>query len=200
VKGFWSLPILLLLGSQAWAQQQPSPIIPQPIVDADFTAPACEAFQNGSSGGRLSGTHDFPNFIGFMSNPLQNIDPRALTEIYPIFGSVWTHEAGPVPAADFQLYGAGLTVALSDRFAAGLNQGGYVDVHLTTNDRQLLTAVDAVGRQKVLNLFQQNPAALLALLRQHGANISDLARLARLLSFDPQLNFESVEIGGNRGG
>jgi hypothetical protein len=87
--------------------------------------------EGGSSGSRLAGNHAFPSFIGFMSNPLQNIDPRAVTEIYPIFSSAWTSEAGPVPSSDFQLYGAGLTVALSDRLAVGLNQGGYTDVHLS---------------------------------------------------------------------
>jgi hypothetical protein len=94
----------------------------------------------------LTGNRNFPNFIGFMSNPLQNIDPRAVTEVYPIFGSAWTSEAGPVPRSDFQLYGAGLTVALSDRFAMGLNQGGYADVHLSRNQRDRLALLDPLGR------------------------------------------------------
>jgi hypothetical protein len=94
---------------------------------------------------RLAGNRNFPNFIGFIGNPLQNIDPRAVTEIYPIFASAWTSEAGPVPHANAQLYGAGLTVALGERFAAGLNQGGYADVDLSRRDRDRLTRLDPLG-------------------------------------------------------
>jgi hypothetical protein len=152
------------------------------------------------AGGRLAGNHAFPSFIGFISNPLQNIDPRAVTEIYPIFGSAWTSEAGPVPSSDFQLYGAGLTIALSDRLAVGLNQGGYADVHLSTKDANLLTVVNQLGRQRVLDLLRRDPAALLALLRQNGLGPTDLLRLERLASFDPAGRFSDVEAGGDRSG
>src|SRR5262249_46707896 len=148
----------------------------------------------------LGGNHSFPNFIGFISNPLQNIDPRAVTELYPIFGSVWTNEAGPVPASDFQLYGAGLTVALSDRLAVGMNQGGFADVHLSTTDANLLAVVSQLGQQRVLDLLRRDPLAVLALLRQRGLGINDLRRLQRLVSFDPSLRFSDVEAGGNRSG
>jgi hypothetical protein len=94
----------------------------------------------------LTGNRNFSSFIGFMSNPLQNIDPRAVTEVYPIFGSAWTSEAGPVPRGDVQIYGMGITVALSDRFALGLNQGGYADVHLSRNQRDRLALLDPLGR------------------------------------------------------
>jgi hypothetical protein len=93
-----------------------------------------------------SGTRPFSNFIGFIGNPEQNIDPRALTEIYPIFGSVWTSSTGLLPSADMQVYGAGLTVALSDRFAMGLNQGGFLDAHLSKRDFPRLAALDPTGR------------------------------------------------------
>ena len=75
-----------------------------------------------------------------MSNPLQNIDPRALTELYPIFGSAWVATVPPVPRGDFQVYRAGLTIALSERLAVGLNQGGYAVAHFSRNptDRALL--------------------------------------------------------------
>jgi hypothetical protein len=56
-----------------------------------------------------------------------------VTELYPIFGSSWFSNAGPLPGGDFQLYGAGLTIALSERFAMGLNQGGYADAHISHN-------------------------------------------------------------------
>src|SRR5262249_26235265 len=79
--------------------------------------------------GFLTGTHDFPRFIGWMSNPIVNIDPRSLTELYPMFFSSWTSAFPPLPSGDVQLYGAGLTVAMTDRLAIGLNQGGFADAH-----------------------------------------------------------------------
>jgi hypothetical protein len=57
-----------------------------------------------------------------------------VTELYPIFASAWVSPAGPLPRSDFQVYGAGLTLALSERLAIGLNQGGYADVHISRND------------------------------------------------------------------
>src|SRR5262249_30979460 len=68
--------------------------------------------------------------IGFLSNPLQNIDPRSLTQIWPMFGSSWVTTSPRLPAADFQLYGAGLNLALTDRLSIGLNQGGYAVAHI----------------------------------------------------------------------
>jgi hypothetical protein len=56
----------------------------------------------------LTGNHHFDNFIGWISNPLQNIDPRALTELYPIFGSVWgfaTHRASAMRCRKAQRIG-----------------------------------------------------------------------------------------------
>jgi hypothetical protein len=192
----WSVLIPLLVASTATAQEPPPAAAPpgKPAVP-ELTMPA-----DGSGGDRLAGTHAFPGFIGWMSNPLNNIDPRALTEIYPIFASAWTKEAGPVPASDFQLYGAGLTVALSDRLAVGLNQGGYADVHLSTEDAHLLAVVNQLGKQQVLNLLHTNPAVLLTLLVQHGLAVKDFLRLERLTSFDPTLQFSDVEAGGNRSG
>jgi hypothetical protein len=83
-----------------------------------------------------------------MSNPLQNIDPRAMTAIYPLFMSQWTSAAPPVPNGDFQVYGPAITVALSDRFSMGVNQGGFADVHFTANAPRLqrLIALDPLGR------------------------------------------------------
>jgi hypothetical protein len=199
-----SFLILILLTSRA-AALEPQPAVPastntEVLPGGIANAPQVTMFEDGSVGDRLAGNHAFPNFIGFISNPLQNIDPRAVTEIYPIFGSAWTKEAGPVPASDFQLYGAGLTIALSDRLAVGLNQGGYADVHLSTQDSALLAAVNQLGKQRVLTLLRQNPLAALALLRQLGFGPTDLLRLQRLASFDPTLRFSDVEAGGNRSG
>jgi hypothetical protein len=79
-----------------------------------------------AAGGLLTGDRGFPNFIGFISNPQQNIDPRALTEIWPVFGSSWVSTSIFLPSGDLQVYGAGLYLALSERLSIGMNQGGYV--------------------------------------------------------------------------
>jgi hypothetical protein len=97
-------------------------------------------------GGFLTVNHNFPGFIGFMSDPLQNIDPRAVTAIYPIFGSSWVSNTAPIPDGNFQLYGPALTVALSERLAVGLNQGGYAVAHLIRNQSGRLALLDPQGR------------------------------------------------------
>jgi hypothetical protein len=134
---------LTLVVSQASAQGLPpgysGPMVPM-FVGGEFSAPGeysapapPAAYEDASAeedSGRLVGNRKFSNFIGFLGNPLQNIDPRAVTEIYPIFGTSSFNTAGPLPGGNFQLYGAGLTVALSERLAVGLNQGGYTTVHI----------------------------------------------------------------------
>jgi hypothetical protein len=67
----------------------------------------------------------FPNFIGPVSNPTQAIDPRALTQIFPIFGTTSVSAFPPLAQGDVQIYGAGFSVALTDRLSVGANQGGY---------------------------------------------------------------------------
>jgi hypothetical protein len=84
-----------------------------------------DAASQSAAGGFLTGNHNFPRFIGFMSDPLQSVDPRAMTDIYPIFGTSFVSSSHVLPEGDLQLYGAGLTVALSERISVGLNQGGY---------------------------------------------------------------------------
>jgi hypothetical protein len=92
----------------------------------------------GNDNGYLTGTHAFPRFINFMSNPLESIDPRAVTAVYPIFGSFWTSNSSPIPDGNFQLYGPAITIALSDRLAVGLNDGGLVDAHFSNNPAERL--------------------------------------------------------------
>jgi hypothetical protein len=89
---------------------------------------------DGSPGGALTGNRNFPNFIGFISNPLQNIDPRAVTELWPMFGSSWVRSLPALPRGDIQLYGAGLYLAFSDRLMVGLNQGGYATADFSRSD------------------------------------------------------------------
>jgi hypothetical protein len=141
MKWHWSLLALAVIGAQAFAQDNraamplpagasPAPVMTAPPMAAD-SGPAyfSEAGSAGGTNGFLTGNHDFPRFIGFLSNPIMNIDPRAVTEFYPLFISNWTNAFPPLPGGDVQLYGGGLTVAASDRLAIGLNQGGYADAH-----------------------------------------------------------------------
>jgi hypothetical protein len=93
----------------------------------------------------LSGNHNFPNFINWLSNPIQNIDPRAVTAAYPMFGSAWFSTIPPVPDGNMQVYGPPMTVALGERLAAGLSQGGYADMHLSRNQSGFLRQFDPLG-------------------------------------------------------
>jgi hypothetical protein len=144
---------LLVLGCTALAQEPaPHAAVPAgPAWPADVVpGPSHALFPTdgpaGAGGGPLSGNHNFPNFINWLANPVQNIDPRAVTAIYPIFGSSWFGTNPPVPDGDMQVYGAAITVALSERLAVGLNQGGYADMHLDRNQLARLAALDPLGR------------------------------------------------------
>jgi hypothetical protein len=154
MKWQWSLLLPTLFAAPALAQQ-PQPLAattpPGPVIDA-AEPPACPtALFNcppGSGGDRLSGNHNFVNFINWMSNPLQNIDPRAVTAIYPIFLNEWVSNTPPIPNGDFQVYAPAVTIALSERFAIGLCQGGYAAAEFSRNpiDSQRLMALDPAGR------------------------------------------------------
>jgi hypothetical protein len=97
-----SLLILVLLACPLRAQTppagQPLPFTPAPIP-FDGTCPPMVldggAGPAGASNGFLTGNHNFPGFIDFVSNPLQNIDPRAVTAVYPLFGSAWVSTPPP---------------------------------------------------------------------------------------------------------
>ena len=89
-----------------------------------WLAPAPDAGE-----GRFASNRKFPNFIGWMSDPFENIDPRSLTQIQPIFGSFWLNTTQALPDANFQLYGPPISVALTDRLCVGVNQGGYAVIH-----------------------------------------------------------------------
>lgn len=77
----------------------------------------------------LQSNRNFPDFIGFMTNPLQAIDPRSLTQIWPVFMSSSWNPNGPLPGGNGQVYGAGMNVAITDRFSIGLNQGGFATLN-----------------------------------------------------------------------
>ncbi|MFO0964279.1 MAG: hypothetical protein U0793_01650 [Gemmataceae bacterium] len=83
---------------------------------------------------RFAGNHNFDCFIGFMSVPLFNIDPRAVTELYPLTGYMHSSSSRALPDADIWLPPvAGLTVALSERLSVGICQGGYAIADFSRN-------------------------------------------------------------------
>jgi hypothetical protein len=140
-----SLLAVVLLAPATFAQEfspgTSDPLVPSPapqeavdgVRDATFPQAFTGSGQHSSGGGLLDGNRDFPNFIGFLSNPLENIDPRAVTEVWPIFGSSWVSTLPSLPSGDLQVYGAGLYLALSDRLSVGLNQGGYAVANFSRN-------------------------------------------------------------------
>ena len=85
-----------------------------------------------------------------MSNPLQNIDPRSLTQIVPIFLSGWVHADPALPNVDGQVYGPAISVALTDRLSVGINQGGYAHLDIDHGDLDAF-AVYSSPRQSLHN-------------------------------------------------
>lgn len=102
-------------------------------VSAEPLAGPDAGFSAGPFVGRdpLRSDHAFPGFIGWISNPLQNIDPRSLTQMWPVFGTMSVSALPPLPSGNLQIYGAGLNVALTERLSAGMNQGGFVTSHFS---------------------------------------------------------------------
>jgi hypothetical protein len=125
------------------------PLVPatQPGLAVPLDSSAPVLFPDGgaaeSPSGRFTSNRNFSNFIGFLSNPLQNIDPRALTQIWPVFLGNWVRPIPALPSGNLQLYGAGLNVALSDRLSFGLNQGGYAMADFNGNQPGLFR--DSLG-------------------------------------------------------
>jgi hypothetical protein len=108
----------------------------------DYSAPS--RFHFADAGDRpstfLTGNRDFPNFIGFISNPVQSIDPRSTTELVAMFGSGWlsANNSSVLPSGNMQVYGGGpMAIAVNDRLCFGLNDGGYAVANFS-NDREKL--------------------------------------------------------------
>jgi hypothetical protein len=119
MKWHLSLLSLALLGLSAFAQESPqktpSPSGTSAIADSTLiqTNPTLFPAEGSAESGGLRGNHNFDNFINWMSNPVQNIDPRAKTEIVPIFGGAWFGATRPLPGGNAQIYGAAIDIALS---------------------------------------------------------------------------------------
>ena len=122
MRGVLAVCAAALLAGAAPAQELP-PISPTP-TPASAVVDDVLAGSDWVSRPALKSNQNFPDFIGFMTNPLQAIDPRSLTQIWPVFISSWWNPSGPLPGGNGQIYGAGLNLAITDRFSVGLNQGG----------------------------------------------------------------------------
>jgi hypothetical protein len=138
MRWLWSLLGLVVLCPAGLAQETqrlPPVLAPSPITAFEqptcpcpiLSGPGCPAEDED---GPLRSNRNFSNFIGFMSNPLENIDPRSLTQVWPIFLGSWVETPQALPNANAQIYGAGLNLALTDRLSVGLNQGGYAAIHI----------------------------------------------------------------------
>jgi len=117
----------------------PSSLVIDPPANGPISAAPATVEQNGnfnddSPGGFLTSDRGFPNFIGWISNPTRNIDPRSLTELYPIFSYAWTDPFRHViPRGQISAYGAGINLALTERLCVGLTDGSPLWAHF---DRQ----------------------------------------------------------------
>ena len=139
----WSLWALAILAGPAMAQ---APLLPATLPEATVsTATVADPSESpvplsfvasGTESSAASGSNrNFPNFIGFISNPLQSIDPRSLTQVVPLFGATSVSAIPALPKADFQIVGPAISLALTERFSVGLNQGGYAFARFNRNDR-----------------------------------------------------------------
>ncbi len=140
MKWLLSFSALVILSASAHSQEklQNPKVAPELIEVTNGPTVFDYAQPNASGSGFLTGNRNFPNFIGFLSNPLQSIDPRAVTELWPLFGSAWASgKNNLLPSGNMQSYGAGLNLALTDRLSIGLNQGGYAVANFDV-DRQTL--------------------------------------------------------------
>jgi hypothetical protein len=140
MKWQWSLLVLAVLTTTVSAQEsiqktiRPATSLPfaTTAVAADDAAPTGSDpvnFADASSGNGqrsfLESDRGFPGFIGWMSNPMYNIDPRSLTQLTPLYLGAWTDERRVLPAGNMQIPGAGICLALTERLSIGLNRGGW---------------------------------------------------------------------------
>jgi hypothetical protein len=141
MKWLLSFSVLVALAATAQAQEFVQDIRVAP-PDVTTTSPAVIDFgiPSRNSSDFLKGNRSFPNFIGFLSNPIQSIEPRATTEIVAMFGAGWVSGNSPyLPSGNMQVYGGGpYSIALSERLSAGINQGGYAVANFSSDRQQIL--------------------------------------------------------------
>jgi hypothetical protein len=79
-----------------------------------------------SERGLFQSDQAFPNFIGPITNPVLTKDVRALTEVRFLFVQDWIPESNVfLKGGDFQVYGAQVRVALTDRLSFIADKDGF---------------------------------------------------------------------------
>ena len=124
MKRLGSFVVVLLLVGPGFGQD----IIPEPTsTGVPVTGVPVRPMAEGSTplivesggadkkGGFLTGDKCFPNFIGFVSNPSLAVDPRSLTQLYPIYGYTSMSAIRPFPSGSIDAAGPGLNLALTER-------------------------------------------------------------------------------------
>jgi hypothetical protein len=76
----------------------------------------------------------FPRFISPVTNVALAKDARSLSRFYPVFINNWLPDDHPTEGGTVQVYGAGLTMALSETLEVGIVKGGYADKHFGNDD------------------------------------------------------------------
>jgi hypothetical protein len=125
----WALCSLctLLLAGPGLAQESAPVATGIPAQTVGDNAPlVIEGGAAESKGGFLKGDKSFPNFIGFVSNPSVAVDPRSLSQLYPIYGYTSMSAIRPFPSGEINAAGPGLNLALTERLNVGLTKGAYV--------------------------------------------------------------------------
>lgn len=184
----------ILLPAMAYAQpiadgetNLPAPEVLAPaIVDLDSKTPTGSGF--------LTGNRNFQRFIGFMSNPTQSIEPRAVTQVWPIFSDVRISSSPQLPEGSAQVYGAGLNLALSERLSVGLNQGGFAATQFRRNRdftfRDVTLNLSPEDRREALKFLQEkfpsDPRAAVQFLRELKAK--SLALKERIEALEARLD------------
>jgi hypothetical protein len=84
--------------------------------------------------------HAFDYFISPVSNPLRFEDPRALTEIRPIFIYNWTpHSNFPFQGGGVGFFGTQLRLAITERWSFMINELGFIWDHTGFNSTDIQT-------------------------------------------------------------
>ena len=125
MKRLGSSLLFFVLAGQALGQEAVATGIPR-TSQPEAAPMAWEAGASDNEGGFLKADKAFPNFIGFMSNPSLAVDPRSLTQLYPIYGHTSMGAIRPFPSGTINVGGPGLNVALTERLNVGLTKGAYI--------------------------------------------------------------------------
>ncbi len=101
----------------------------------DVTGNAGNAFQSTTSHKPFQSDHDFDGFSSPVTNPFYFVDPRALTEIRPVF--IWQHtpDSNPVfHGGNDYVFALSGSVAFTQNISLVINKIGLYSIHPEGND------------------------------------------------------------------